>query len=102
MTTLRLVLEDTGSRDGILLCITFIGLNLVDAWLTGIALGLGSYELNPFLGARFGSSVLVKGLISCLIVTALVLFKRGGLLRPLSLGMLLTCAWNGFAIWSWS
>jgi len=102
MTTLRLVLDDTGSRNGILLCITFIGLNFVDAWLTGIALGLGSYELNPFLGAQFGSSMLVKGLISCLIVTALVLFKRGGLLKPLSLGMLLICAWNGFAIWSWS
>jgi hypothetical protein len=101
MTTLRLALDDTGSRNGILLCITFIGLNIVDAWLTGVALGLGSYELNPFLGARFGTSMPVKGLISCLIVTALVLFKRGGLLKPLSLGMLLVCAWNGFAIWSW-
>ena len=102
MATLRLALDDTDFRNGILLCIVFIGLNLVDAWLTGVALGLGSYELNPFLGARFGSSMLVKGLISCLIVTALVLFKRGGLLKPLSLGMLLICAWNGLAIWSWS
>jgi len=102
MATLRLALDDTGLRNGILLCITFIGLNLVDAWLTGIALGLGSYELNPFLGARFGSSMPVKGLIACLIVTALVLFKRGALLKPLSLGMVLICAWNGFAIWSWS
>jgi hypothetical protein len=102
MATLRLALDDTGLRNGILLCITFIGLNIVDAWLTGIALGLGSYELNPFLGAKFGGSILVKGLIACLIVTALVLFKRGGLLKPLSLGMLVVCAWNGFAILSWS
>jgi len=102
MTTLRLALDDIELRKGILLCIVFIGLNIVDAWLTGIALGLGSYELNPFLGAKFGSSMLVKGLISCLIVTALVLFKRGGLLKPLSLGMVLICAWNGFAILSWS
>ena len=101
MATLRLALDDTGLRNGILLCIAFIGLNLVDAWLTGIALGLGSYELNPFLGARFGSSMLVKGLIGCLIVTALVLFKRGRLLKPLSLGMVLICVWNGLAILSW-
>jgi hypothetical protein len=102
MATLRLALDDTGLRNGILLCITFIGLNILDAWLTGVALGAGSYELNPFLGAKFGSSILVKGLIACIIVTALVLFKRGGLLKALSLGMLLICVWDGIAIWSWS
>jgi len=102
MATLRLALDDIELRKGILLCVGFIGLNIVDAWLTGMALGLGSYELNPFLGARFGSSMLVKGLIACLIVTALVLFKRGRLLKPLSLGMVLICAWNSFAILSWS
>jgi hypothetical protein len=102
MATLRLALNDTGLRNGILLCIVFIGLNIVDAWLTGLALGVGSYELNPFLGAKFGSSMLVKGLIGFLIVTAVVLSKRGGLLKPLSLGMLLICVWNGLAILSWS
>jgi hypothetical protein len=102
MTTLRLAVADIDLSKGILLCIVFIGLNILDAWLTGVALGLGSYELNPFLGAKFGSSMLIKGLIACQIVITLILFKRGGLLKPLSLGMLLICAWNGFAILSWS
>ena len=86
----------------ILLCAVFIGLNILDAWLTGVALGAGSYELNPFLGMRFGSNMLIKGLISAAIVAALVLFKRGKLLKPLSLGMLIICVWNGFAVLSWN
>jgi hypothetical protein len=82
----------------ILGCVAFIGLNILDAWLTGIAVSRGSYELNPMLGLGFLSSLLFKGLISTVIVLALVLFNRGGLLKPLSLGMLLVCAWNGLAI----
>jgi hypothetical protein len=82
----------------ILICGAFIGLNILDAWLTGIAVNLGGYELNPWLGLGFLSSITFKGLISTVIVLALVLFKRGGLLKPLSLGMLLVCAWNGLAI----
>jgi hypothetical protein len=85
----------------ILLCVVFIGLNILDAWLTGVALGAGSSELNPLLGLKFGSSMLVKGLISAGIVTALVLFKRDRLLKPLNVGMVLICAWNGFAVLSW-
>jgi hypothetical protein len=86
----------------ILFCVAFIGLNIVDAWLTGIALGAGNYELNPFLGMRFASNMLIKGLISVGIVTALVLFKRGRLLKPLSLGMALICTWNCVAVLFWS
>jgi hypothetical protein len=86
----------------VLLCAIFIGLNILDAWLTGLALGAGNYELNPLLGMKFGSSVLFKSLVAAGIVTALVLFKRGGLLKPLSLGMLLICAWNGLVVWLWS
>ena len=86
----------------ILLCVIFIGLNILDAWLTGIALGAGNYELNPFLGMRFGSNMLVKGLISAGIVAALVLIKRGRLLKPLSLGMSIICIWNCVAVLLWS
>ena len=86
----------------ILLCIVFVALNILDAWLTATALGAGSYELNPFLGARFGSSMLVKGLIAAGIVAALVLFKRDRLLKLLNFGMVLVCAWNALAVWSWS
>jgi hypothetical protein len=86
----------------ILLCVVFVGLNILDAWLTRVALGLGSQELNPFLGVRFGSSMLVKGLIAAGIVLALVLFKRDRLLRLLNVGMVVICAWNALAVWSWS
>jgi len=86
----------------ILLCVVFIGLNILDAWLTRVALGLGSQELNPFLGVRFGSSLLVKGLIALGIVMALVLFKRDRLLKLLNVGMVVICAWNGLAVLSWS
>jgi len=86
----------------ILFSVVFIGLNILDAWLTGLALGAGHYELNPFLGMKFGSNMLVKGLISAGIVAALVLFKRGRLLKPLSLGMSLVCTWNCVAVLIWS
>lgn len=86
----------------ILLCVVFIGLNILDAWLTRVALGLGSQELNPFLGMRFGSSMLVKGLIAAGIVMALVLFKRDRLLKLLNFGMVLVCAWNALAVLSWT
>lgn len=85
----------------ILLCVVFIGLNILDAWLTGLALRAGNYELNPFLGMRFGSNMLVKGLISAGIVAALVLFKRDRLLKPLSLGMALICTWNYVVVLIW-
>lgn len=99
MARLRVAVAESGLNRLILLCVVFIGLNILDAWLTGLALGLGSYELNPLLGMRFGSNILIKGLISAGIVTALVLFKRSRLLKLLSLGMLLICAWNGLTIW---
>jgi len=86
----------------ILFCVVFIGLNILDAWLTGLALEAGNYELNPFMGARFGSNMLVKGLISAGIVVALVLFKRDRLLKPLSLGMSLICTWNCVVVLIWS
>jgi len=102
MAKLGLAFGEENLRLVILLGILFIVLNILDAQLTGVALALGSSELNPIAATGFGSSMLLKGLIASAIVTAVVLFKRGGLLKPLSLGMLLICAWNSLAIWSWS
>jgi len=102
MERLRATLSDADLIKGILLCVGFIGLNILDAWLTRVALGLGSYELNPFINMRFGSSMLVKGLIAAEIVMILILFKRGRLLKPLNLFMILICTWNTFAVLSWS
>jgi hypothetical protein len=102
MATVRWGVGKTILNRTILLCVIFIALNILDAWLTRLALGLGSQELNPFLSMGFGSSMLLKGLIAAGIVTALVLFKRDRLLKLLNVGMVLICAWNAFAVWSWS
>ena len=97
-----MTLADADLIKCILLCVGFIGLNILDAWLTRVALGFGSYEFNPFIDIRLGNSMLVKGLVSFLIVIILVWVERGGLLKPLSIGMLLICIWNGLTVWSWS
>jgi hypothetical protein len=102
MERLRLTLADADLIKDILLCVAFIALNVLDAWLTRVALGLGSYELNPFINMRLGSSMPVKGLIAAEIVMVLILFKRGRLLKPLTLCMILICTWNSFAILSQS
>jgi hypothetical protein len=99
---LRATFADADLIKAILLCVGFIALNILDAWLTRVALGLGSYELNYFMNMRFGSSMLLKGLIAAEIVMVLILFKRGGLLKLLNLFMILICTWNSFAILSWS
>jgi len=101
MTRFRLAATEAALRQGILLSIAFVGLNILDARLTGTALVLGASELNPIAATVFGSSMLLKGLISSAIVVGLALLKRGKLLKPLALGMLLVVLWNSFAIWSW-
>jgi len=101
MKTLRPVFGDADLSKAIRLGAVLVGLNILDARLTEVAVRLGSYELNPLLGAGFGSSIPFKGLGAAAIALTLVVFKQGRLLKPLSLGMLLVCAWNGLAIWSW-
>lgn len=102
MRILRLLVADADPGTGILVCAAFIGLNILDGWLTGFALELGGYELNPLLQPALGSNIVFKWLISSAIVLTLVACKRGGLLKPLNFAMLLVCAWNGLAVWSWS
>jgi hypothetical protein len=102
MTRLRRAVAEVGPTRILLLCGAFVALNILDAWLTGRALGAGHYELNPFLTMRFGSNMLLKGLLSLLIVIGLILLKRSRLLKPLDLGMSLVCAWNGLVVWLWS
>ena len=87
-------------REG-LFGIFFVVLNILDACLTRVALVLGSSELNP-IAMGFGSSLLLKGLLSAAIVVALVLFKRGRLLKPLGIGMLAIVLWNTLAVWTWT
>jgi hypothetical protein len=101
MTKLSLTIAEPKLRKVLLFAIVFVGLNILDAGLTRSALALGSSEPNPVAAMGFGSSMLLKGLISSAIAMALLLFKRGRLLKTLDLGMFLIVLWNGFAIWSW-
>jgi hypothetical protein len=96
---LRVTFADADVIKAILLCVVFIGLNILDARLTGFALELGSYELNFLIDIGFGRSMLLKGLFSFLIVIILLLVERGGLLKLLSIAMLLICIWNGLTVW---
>jgi hypothetical protein len=83
----------------IALGLTFVGLNIIDAHVSAVALALGGIELNPIAATGFGNSVLLKGLAATVIATVLFLFKRSNLLKWLDLGMLLIVVWNGFALW---
>jgi hypothetical protein len=102
MARAGLALSEGIPRIIILFGILFVALNILDAQLTAVAVAIGSREVNPIAATGFGSSMLLKGLISSAMVMALVLLKRGTLLKPLSLAMLVICAWNGFAVWSWT
>ena len=88
-------------RKDVLFVTAFVGLNILDAYMTGVSLALGSSELNP-IATTFGSNMLLKALIASAIGIAFVLFKRGKLLKPLVLGMSLIVLWNSLAIWSWT
>ena len=72
--------------------IGFILLNIIDAYLTKEALGMGAVELNPI--GMFWGDMIVKGLIAVAIVAGLCFCKEEKLLLPLSLGMLAICFWN--------
>ena len=85
----------------IFLGIVFVGLNILDAQLTGVAIALGSSELNPIIGASYGSNIVFKATISFAIVLILLRCKSGRLLKHLNFGMLGVVGWNTFAIWSW-
>ena len=102
MTVRRWTFADKESVTAILPSAAFIALNILDACLTGLALERGSYELNALLVPILASNTVFKWLISSAVVLVLVLLKRHGLLKLLSLGMLLVCVWNGLAICSWS
>ena len=73
--------------------VIFIGLNVLDAYLTKTALTLEATELTP-LAEFFGSNMLWKGLIAGGIVGLLYLFHKERLLKYLNIGMALICLWN--------
>ncbi len=73
--------------------ILFVGLNIVDAWLTKAALNLGAIELNPIM-AGWGSNVIAKGIVAIIVILALYWFYKEKLLRPLNFVLFGVVLWN--------
>lgn len=81
--------------------IVFIELNILDAQLTGLALSLGSSELNPILGSNYGSNIMFKSVVSIAVIAILLWCNNGRLLKYLNFGMCAIVVWNAFSVWSW-
>jgi hypothetical protein len=82
-------LNNTTALNGV----TFIYFNVIDAYLTGIALYLGGIELNPLAVTGWYGS-LYKFIFSLIIVIVLWKFRRDRLLGVLNIGMFMVVAWN--------
>ena len=76
--------------------VTFVALNIMDAYLTKISLAAGAIEINPLM-AGIGSSMLFKGLIAVGLVCALYFFGKEKLLWLLNFAFLGVVLWNSAA-----
>ena len=73
--------------------ITFIALNLGDAYLTKVALSMGAAELNPLL-TSWGSSLIAKGLLAAGILFLLYAFEKEKLLWVINMLLVGVILWN--------
>lgn len=71
----------------------FVGLNVLDAYLTKTALSVGAMEYNPVM-ATIGSSMLIKGGIALLLAFVLYYFHQRRALWILNLVFLGIVLWN--------
>lgn len=71
----------------------FVGLNVVDAFLTKTALSLGAVEFNPLMSA-IGSNLIVKGAIALLLAVLLYYFHQRRVLWLLNVGLFAVVLWN--------
>ena len=71
----------------------FITLNILDAYLTKMALVVGAIEFNPIM-TSIGSSILVKGAMAGTLVFILYYFKKEKALWPLNLLLFGVILWN--------
>lgn len=76
-----------------MLGILFVGLSVLDAYLTHQAILLGGTELNPLM-RTFGDNMFMKGLLASLIVLGLYYFGYERVLYLLCLAMGAVCVWN--------
>jgi len=76
----------------------FVTLNIIDAYLTKMALALGAVELNPLMTST-GSSMITKGLIAIALVFILYYFAKERVLWPLNFGLVGIVLWNLAICW---
>jgi len=74
----------------------FVGLNVLDALLTGRLLDLGAREFNP-LASPYGTNIVFKAGVSLAIAAIVMRLGRVRLLAILNIAMLGVVLWNG--IW---
>jgi hypothetical protein len=90
---LREIVRFSSNTETALNGITFIYLNIIDSYLTSIALSMGGTELNPFVITEW-YGVIYKFFLSLLVVILLCKYRKEKLLSVLNVGMFLVVAWN--------
>jgi hypothetical protein len=76
----------------------FITLNIMDAYLTKLALAIGAVEVNPLM-TSIGSSMITKGLIAVALVFILYYFEKERALWPLNFMLFGIVLWNSATYW---
>ena len=71
----------------------FVILNIIDAYLTKVALAMGALEVNPLMRC-VGSSMITKGLIAIALVFILYRFEKERALWPLNFMLFGLVLWN--------
>ena len=91
---MRLSLRDTLTLTTGISGVTFVGLNLADAWVTKQLLAHGGAEANAMV-ATYGSNMLIKGFMALAIVLFLVGLGKVKLLWALNICMAVVVLWSG-------
>lgn len=82
-----------------ILAIVFVLVNLLDILLTWGVLSRGGIEVNPVMqfvtGMGFWESVVSKVILSVLIASVLVRFRRLAILASVTTAIAGICIWNG-------
>jgi hypothetical protein len=73
--------------------ITFVALNIADAYLTKMSLKAGAIEVNPLM-ASLGSSIITKGIIAAVLVSALYFLGKERILWLLNFALFGIILWN--------
>jgi hypothetical protein len=74
----------------------FIGLNVIDAWLTRIDLALEAFELSPLV-PPFAANLMTRGLVAIVIILIFYLIKKEGFIWWANLLMLVPISWHFIA-----